>query len=81
MRSRLKELIYLRETEQGERVTRKELAEETGINPATLSRYLSPEPFERIDIDTAEKLAEYFGVEWYEIFLTERDRRRPERAS
>lgn len=63
MRSRLKYLIADYERETGESLTLMALAEKTGVNINTLSRWGRPTPFARIESDVAFALCKYFQTD------------------
>ena len=59
MRSKLKELITRREVELGRRIKQLEIAEATSINPNTISRWMEPTPFKRIEAEVVVPLCKY----------------------
>ncbi|QPC83751.1 helix-turn-helix transcriptional regulator [Phototrophicus methaneseepsis] len=66
--SLLSDYMSKKSREVGHTITRDEVHQATGIDPSTLSRYRSPEPFKKIDVSIAMKLAEFFECEWWELF-------------
>lgn len=60
MKSKLKELVAKHERETGQRLLQNEIAEITGINHHTISRWMSPRPMRRIDADVVEPLMRLF---------------------
>lgn len=63
VRSRLNEIVAQRENEIGQRIQQRAIAEQTGLNPNTISRWMSPEPLTKIDSVTVIALCRYFGVQ------------------
>lgn len=63
MRSRLKYLIADYERETGASLTLLELAERTGVNINTLSRWGRPTPIARVDSDVAYALCKFFTTD------------------
>lgn len=63
VRSRLKELVARREHELGRRITQKEIVVETGLNPNTISAWMSPEPMTRIDENSLVSLCGWLGCD------------------
>lgn len=59
MRSKLKERITARERELGRRINQLEIAQATGINPNTISRWMAPTPFKRIEAEVVVPLCKY----------------------
>jgi DNA-binding Xre family transcriptional regulator len=49
VKSRLKQLIAQKEMEIGQRIQQKEIAEATGLDENTISRWMSPKPFQRLE--------------------------------
>jgi DNA-binding Xre family transcriptional regulator len=63
VRSRLKHLIADLETKRGRRIQQKDIAEATGLRDATISRWMSPEPFTKIDVKVAGELCKFLECE------------------
>jgi DNA-binding Xre family transcriptional regulator len=63
VRSRLKELVLKREVALGKRIKQGEIAQYTGVNPNTVSRWMSPKPMARIELDAAMKFCAWLGCE------------------
>lgn len=61
IRSRLKEIVARQEGTAGRRIEQKDIAEATGLTPQTISRWMSPRPFARIESATATELCKYLG--------------------
>lgn len=61
MISRMKELLAVKERELGRRIKQNEIVKETHLNPNTVSRWLSPEPFSRIEAQAIIPLCRYFN--------------------
>lgn len=59
MRSKLNMIIAAREQDEGRRITQIEIAHATGISPHTISRWMEPTPFKRIEADIVEPLLRY----------------------
>jgi transcriptional regulator with XRE-family HTH domain len=74
-RTHLKALIIQRANVTGEIITQKEIFEATGISQATLSRWHQGR-VNRVDYDTAEKLAQYFGCKFSELVTADFDEAR-----
>ncbi|MBK9122779.1 MAG: hypothetical protein IPM16_06615 [Chloroflexi bacterium] len=62
MRSRLKQLVSEREARERRRIYQKDIARETGLREATISKWMSPEPIGRIDDKVVVAL-----VNWLEL--------------
>ena len=56
VRSRLKELVAQIERKKGKSVQQQEIAELTGLTKNTVSRWMKPDSFDRIETDTAVRL-------------------------
>lgn len=63
VRSKLKELVARKERERGESITGETIAEATGLNVGTVSRWMQPKPLQRIDGDVVARLCVYLGCE------------------
>lgn len=63
VRSRMNQLIASRELELGRRIKQIEIAEETGLNPNTISRWMNPKPFERLEVEPLVKLCAWLECE------------------
>lgn len=63
MRSRLKELVLKKEIERGDRIQQKEIAEATGLDENTISRWMSPKPFQKIDVKPIVELCKWLKCE------------------
>lgn len=72
VRSRLKSLIADLESKTGERIQQKDIAAKTGLQEATISRWMSPKPFTRIDVDVAGALCEFLGCELGDLLYIDR---------
>lgn len=62
IRFHLKELIADKEFKEGRRITLAEIAEETGLHRATLSKLANQKGY-NATTDVLDKLCAYFGVE------------------
>lgn len=72
MYSKLKSLIAEREREEGRVITNDELAELTGLNPATISRWMQPRPFKKIEVDTLVKLMDTLGCSFDDLLYKQK---------
>jgi DNA-binding Xre family transcriptional regulator len=61
VRSNMKQLVLLKEVERGDRIQQTEIAEATGLDANTISRWMSPKPLNRIDSSVIVKLCQYFN--------------------
>ena len=66
LRSKLPEIIRQKELESGTRIQNKEIAEATGLSRNTITAWLSPEPFSRVETHSAVQL-----MKWAECSLDE----------
>lgn len=57
--SRLKQLVAEREMKEGRRISQKEIAEETELDENTISRWMSPKPFQRLETKPLAKLCQW----------------------
>lgn len=62
MRSRLKQLVAEREISEGRRIFQNEIADATGLRPATITNWMSPAPMKRIDGEVLVALMEWLGL-------------------
>lgn len=72
MRSRLKELVLQREIEEGRKIKQIEICEATGLNPHTVSRWMSPIPFDRFESKPVVALCDWLGVSIGDLLIIER---------
>lgn len=72
VRSRLKELVLKKEIERQERIHQIEIVEATGLKPGTISRWMSPKPFKKINSDVVLKLCQYLGCEMGDLLYIDR---------
>ena len=56
----------LRKARLAKKLSQKELADELGVTTATISRYESGE--RKLPVETAKRIAEILGVDWYTPF-------------
>lgn len=75
MRSRLKILVAQKEAEQNRRISQKEIAEHTGLNEMTISRWMKPTPFGHIEADPLERLCKYLDCEIGDLVYFDRPRK------
>jgi DNA-binding Xre family transcriptional regulator len=54
--SQLKKIVLERSAAEGRRITNRQIAKETGLLDNTVSRWMSDEPFDKINSDVAVKL-------------------------
>jgi DNA-directed RNA polymerase specialized sigma subunit len=59
LRSQLPELKRKMEISLGRRITNTEIAEATGLNLNTIAKWLSPEPFGRVESHSATQLMKW----------------------
>lgn len=71
MRSRLKELVARRESEEGRRIHQREICTATGLNPNTISRWMSPEPFARLETRPLMLLVGWLGCKLDDLLVIE----------
>lgn len=63
MLSRLKELVAKKEREAQKAISQGDIAKATGLDPHTVSRWMQPKPFARIEADAAKKLCNFLGCQ------------------
>ena len=56
----------MRKARLAKKLSQKELADELGVTTATISRYESGE--RKLPVETAKRIAEILGVDWYTLF-------------
>jgi DNA-binding Xre family transcriptional regulator len=61
--SRLPELKRQKELQLGRRISQNEIAEETGLNPMTVSRWMRPTPVKALNDETIVAFCQYFECE------------------
>lgn len=71
MKSKLREVWLDAQSQQGRKITQKEIAEATGIRANTISRWMTKEPMTRIEHSVLEPLCVFFGVKSHEIVYLE----------
>ena len=57
--SRLNILVAEKESREGRRITQREIVAATGLNPNTVSRWMSPEPIEQFTSKTVVPLCRF----------------------
>ena len=67
VRSKLPEIIRQREIELGRRIAIKEIADQTGLNRNTVSSWLSPIPFGRVDSHAVITLRRWANCSWEDL--------------
>lgn len=72
VRSRLKELVARKEHEKGAAITGEMIAEATGLNAGTVSRWMQPKPLHRIDGDVLAALCQYLECEVGDLLYIDR---------
>lgn len=65
-RTRLKQLMLDKSAKLGEQLSQRDLAEQSGISLATVSRLYTRE-FDRIDADTLSSLLTYFDCKFEDL--------------
>lgn len=73
VRSRLKLLIAEKEARDNRVIRQNEITEATGLNAHTVSRWMSPEPFERIDAETVKRLCSYLSCDLGDLLHIDRN--------
>lgn len=73
IKSNLREFFYRKNLElKSSKLTQSELADATGVRRATISAWMNSDaPIMRIDADVLLALAEYFGVEPFDLLAVE----------
>jgi DNA-binding Xre family transcriptional regulator len=74
VRSRLKEIVAQKERTVNRSIQQKEIAEVTGLTEHTISRWMRPTPFTRIETDVALKLCQYLNCELGELLYIDYNR-------
>lgn len=64
---KLELLLIDKSAELRRRLEQQEVAGETEIPEATISRWMNTAGFQRLDADTVFKLSQYLGVHWSEL--------------
>lgn len=72
MRSNLKQLIAQWEQQHGEALTGEDLAERTGLNVGTISRWNQPRPFTTIKTDVILRLTAFFDCTLDDLLYIDR---------
>jgi DNA-binding Xre family transcriptional regulator len=72
IRNRLPDLVLRKEIAEGRKIKQIEICEATGLNPHTVSRWMSPVAFERFESEVVEALCDWLGVEVGELLVIER---------
>jgi DNA-binding Xre family transcriptional regulator len=75
VRSKLGVMLAQHQLDTGRKITQAELAKATETRPSTISKWMSPEPLEKIDSGVLERLCDYFNCDVGDILFI--DRRRP----
>ena len=73
LRSKMKELVALRERQTGARIHQKDIVEATKLNPNTVSRWMSPEPISRIEETVVIPLCRFFNCELGDLVYIDYD--------
>lgn len=71
MRSRLRELMWEREIQQGRRINQIEIARATGLSANTISRWMSPKSLELVRRETVIPLCQYLNVNIGDLIVIE----------
>lgn len=69
VRSRLKELVAIRERELGQEIRSSQIAEVTNLDIHTVMRWMKPQPFQRIEVSAALKLCNFLDCELGELLF------------
>jgi putative transcriptional regulator len=72
IRSRLKILVAQKEIQERRKIRQNKIAEETGLNPNTISRWMSPMPFDRFEVEPTVKLCLWLGCELGDLLYIDR---------
>lgn len=62
LRSRFKELVAQIERAENRPIQQQEIAQETGLDDHTISRWMGPKPFKRFESDTVLRLCQYASM-------------------
>lgn len=72
VKSRLGIVLAEHQLKVGKRITLASLATAISTRPSTLSRWMSPEPMEKIDANTLEKLCNFFECQVGDLIFIDR---------
>jgi DNA-binding Xre family transcriptional regulator len=75
VRSRLKELMAIKEREVGHIIQQKDIAEAIGVAEPTIGRWMRPTPFERIETEVVIKLCAYLNCALGDLLFIDKDHR------
>ena len=67
-RSKLPDLVKLREMENHQNISQKEIADATGLRPATISAWMNWAKMKRLDAPVVEALAKYLNCAPSELY-------------
>lgn len=73
VRSRLKELVLKMEIAQGRRIAQTEIAQATGLDANTISRWMSPKPMQKIESSVIKKLCIWLDCELGDLLYLDRN--------
>lgn len=73
MRSRLKELIALKERVEGRVITNTEIAEATGLQLNAVARWMKPTEIKRIESRVVKELCSFLGVGIGDLLFIDHD--------
>lgn len=77
VRSRLKELIALKEREEGRVITNTEIAEATGLQLNAVARWMKPTEIKRIESRVVKELCAFLKVDIGDLLFIDHDTRAP----
>jgi DNA-binding Xre family transcriptional regulator len=71
IRSRLRQLVAQKEIESGTRIMQKEIAQQTGLDEHTISRWMDVKPLKRIEVEPMVALLRWLGCTINELLYVE----------
>jgi transcriptional regulator with XRE-family HTH domain len=71
VRSRLREYVEAKSKDYGFKITQSQLGNAVGLPQPTIATWMSKQPMEQINVRVLAALAEYFGVEPFELLKLE----------
>lgn len=78
--SRLRQLLLEESAKRGDRIEQKEVAEKTGLQEVTISKWMSDKPMAQIRAETVDALMNFFNCEFGDlvVFIPSKDDEDPE---
>lgn len=76
VRIRFTEMLGVKEGRELRRIPITEVSRELGLSRQTISRFISRPVMERLDMDTVNKLCDYFDCTFYELIEVTEERKR-----